>query len=395
MKASKKQADAVRSYLSSIGHEITHVQALEVIARGNGFRSRHVKGVKATPSAVVVTNVSTQCTVDVESKGIALRREFGEDNEHPFYPRAEWLATTQGSAISYWTWVATQMEPEDETPKPCIEMSSELFGSETFEYVSNEDRERGLMRLIAAAVTQKDDVPREYRFFEATPDTPDGGTTYGELEATVYGDGVVELRGKRFARPELARVDDSLVFTGRNLPEEPVGKALQEKLCLYNILSDSEECGTDVCPYSTPEKREAGLMRMLANDVSQDDGIERRYWRYERDLQVGDEVRIPAPSSVSQDKDAFGAVKSIDYAARQFVVTVSGVDIPFEFEMLALMTLPFIDRISNTQARLIMSKTADAVFTENCDVILDGKHYNQRDIRLKKAHGDKYFVPKK
>jgi len=43
MKATKNQAAAVRSYLSTLGLNISHVQALEVIARGAGQRSRHVK----------------------------------------------------------------------------------------------------------------------------------------------------------------------------------------------------------------------------------------------------------------------------------------------------------------------------------------------------------------
>jgi protein-disulfide isomerase-like protein with CxxC motif len=43
MKTTKNQAAAVRSYLATLGVSISHVQALEVIARGAGLRSRHVK----------------------------------------------------------------------------------------------------------------------------------------------------------------------------------------------------------------------------------------------------------------------------------------------------------------------------------------------------------------
>lgn len=39
--ATKAQAQAVREYLASLGVSLTHTQALEVIARGQGMRSRH------------------------------------------------------------------------------------------------------------------------------------------------------------------------------------------------------------------------------------------------------------------------------------------------------------------------------------------------------------------
>lgn len=40
--ATKAQAQAVRAYLRTLGCELTHTQALEVLARGQGMRSRHV-----------------------------------------------------------------------------------------------------------------------------------------------------------------------------------------------------------------------------------------------------------------------------------------------------------------------------------------------------------------
>ena len=42
--ATKAQADAVRQYLETLGCSLTHVQALEVLARGQGMRSRHLLG---------------------------------------------------------------------------------------------------------------------------------------------------------------------------------------------------------------------------------------------------------------------------------------------------------------------------------------------------------------
>lgn len=63
--ATKAQAQAVRDYLQTLGFELTHVQALEVIARGQGLRSRHnladrikVVDQRQTPSEWVDANVN-------------------------------------------------------------------------------------------------------------------------------------------------------------------------------------------------------------------------------------------------------------------------------------------------------------------------------------------------
>lgn len=49
--ANKAAADAVRRYLETLGMPLTHVQALEVIARGNNMRSRHLLADSAKGSA--------------------------------------------------------------------------------------------------------------------------------------------------------------------------------------------------------------------------------------------------------------------------------------------------------------------------------------------------------
>lgn len=62
--ATKAQADAVRTYLQTLGVTLSHVQALEVIARGQGMRSRHALAAQVeqaaarTPSQWVDANVS-------------------------------------------------------------------------------------------------------------------------------------------------------------------------------------------------------------------------------------------------------------------------------------------------------------------------------------------------
>lgn len=51
--ANKAAADAVRRYLETLGMPLTHVQALEVIARGNNMRSRHLLADGATAASPV------------------------------------------------------------------------------------------------------------------------------------------------------------------------------------------------------------------------------------------------------------------------------------------------------------------------------------------------------
>lgn len=52
--ATKAQAQAVREYLTTLGVDLTHTQALEVIARGEGRRSRHAPQLAAPEQAPVV-----------------------------------------------------------------------------------------------------------------------------------------------------------------------------------------------------------------------------------------------------------------------------------------------------------------------------------------------------
>lgn len=61
--ATKAQAAAVRTYLDTLGVTISHTQALEVIARGEGMRSRHLlaqSGQPATSAAIPAKAVTVE-----------------------------------------------------------------------------------------------------------------------------------------------------------------------------------------------------------------------------------------------------------------------------------------------------------------------------------------------
>jgi hypothetical protein len=74
MKTSKNQANAVRSYLATLGIEIGHVQALEVIARGAGDRSRHVVAPRSDRSS----NESVGAVRDAFADLLELRERYWE-----------------------------------------------------------------------------------------------------------------------------------------------------------------------------------------------------------------------------------------------------------------------------------------------------------------------------
>ncbi|MDO8417719.1 MAG: hypothetical protein Q7S87_16085 [Agitococcus sp.] len=98
MKITKNQANAVRTYLAGLGCQISHVQALEVIARGAGNRSRHV-GPQVT--AVGETDVDV---VPLRATETVLHLQYGNKEEHSLFPRSDWVKT-QGHP-TYGSWLA-------------------------------------------------------------------------------------------------------------------------------------------------------------------------------------------------------------------------------------------------------------------------------------------------
>jgi hypothetical protein len=79
MKATKNQANAVRAYLATLGLSISHVQALEVIARGAGLRSRHVQEPISTLNAPAAAAASAPAAPrDAFGEALALRERYWE-----------------------------------------------------------------------------------------------------------------------------------------------------------------------------------------------------------------------------------------------------------------------------------------------------------------------------
>ena len=119
MKVTKHQTQNVRNYLAGIGHEISHVQALEVIARAYGLRSRHVV-LKPSPQLMAIMENETRNPLSSTIPecrsaflmSATLRARYRETDEHPDYPRGDWLfvMSKKETLLRYWDWVATRLE---------------------------------------------------------------------------------------------------------------------------------------------------------------------------------------------------------------------------------------------------------------------------------------------
>lgn len=233
MKPSKNQVAAVRSYLSSIGHEISHVQALEVIARGQGHRSRHVvtADLKLSkrfcskcecpldasayctdaacpysdwPQAVKLSDLQRLSASEIEycyaiakrkrtpdetssaSNADALRLQYGEDNEHPNYPRGDWLfeASKSRTNLTYWDWVALKLEAvEDISEDEDVENNKESkpqqiqrffniwtqisgFNAHVIPHTSEKERDSALRKIVAEHAVNPTGARKDFYYFE-------------------------------------------------------------------------------------------------------------------------------------------------------------------------------------------------------------------------------------
>ena len=71
--ATKAQALAVREYLATLGVTISHVQALEVLARGQGMRSRHLLAQQNATEPLTVTAGGAHAPLGVAIALVAAR----------------------------------------------------------------------------------------------------------------------------------------------------------------------------------------------------------------------------------------------------------------------------------------------------------------------------------
>lgn len=351
MKTTKNQADAVRSYLAGLGHEITHCQALEVIARGEGFRSRHVKsdsaGAQASsaastgcprcdadkavrecscsrcgtalkdgycqdstclyndwPQIVRRDDCSVFSTEEVEemygikkrvhseselSNSEKLRFHYGEDNEHPDYPRGDWLfqAGTQRTSQTYWDWVATRLESIDSDELLSDEERSERIRIEYFDSgCARSDLEEALSRLVNECADLFPGEESAMAFLlSADSDaalTPQSAQELAEaikaeyLKSRCHADDVNHAVSRLMAECGDLYKDNRFAWqfvmdVVRNDGDEMFVVQVESKL------------GRKVFEYFTEEGRRASIVRLMAEAVDLNDGVARDYYFSEID----------------------------------------------------------------------------------------------------------------
>lgn len=242
MKPTKNQADAVRAYLASLNCDISHVQALEVLARGAGLRSRHVKTADAAPAtatapaaapaagptaqahyavapqsqvhmlAVELIRCGQELAAASSAPDLAQLRRLREQLSQVIHRQeyeaiqARALAIQQAYLASNCTsadvdhaveqlmrecgvmfdtdrhaWSFLMDEPHEELETVwLLELKSDLYGTTLFEYGTPDEREAGLKSLMEGAEYLADNVTRSYYFIEVPADLEKGTPEYQE-----------------------------------------------------------------------------------------------------------------------------------------------------------------------------------------------------------------------
>jgi hypothetical protein len=381
MKASKQQAQAVRSYLSGIGCNISHVQALEVIARGQGLRSRHVKStVESAPSAppngaatmlanalaLLLTDVENVCDFGMPftdehnnmhvsvmaarkalaswnmsggqteaapsmSAGEMLRLKYGEDNEHPDYPRGDWLFVSSKlrTTQTYWDWVATRLESVEneelfqEVAQAPVQVALHPVEAKALAETARSLRIKKRFLTTRQGPAQRNiavnlllvQCPSLYqskygalRFLVET-------VTPGLLPAEEIADAIkAEYLASRchaddvaIAISRLMNECGSLFGDDRSAWEFIMEEDHEDREdFMYVVQVDSALHGTDIFVYFTEEERRAAVIRLMDKAVRINDGVPRDYYFTEIDSDI--EKNSPEYEQALETRELVGQI---------------------------------------------------------------------------------------
>lgn len=301
MVTSKNHAAAVRSYLASIGQAISHVQALEVIARGAGLRSRHVKG-SATVAGAKGSSGCARCDARAQllkcacSKcGTRLEGDYCPDEmciyrdwpqsviAYDIYelstPAIEQKYGTKKRVFSE-SYAQSEVEAlsasikEDYLDSGCqrsdLEQAIQRLRQECDELFEDEEAAMSfLMDLLAQPESAKPVAPPVKKLAK---------TIKKEYLASRCAADDVDHAVNRLMKECSFAFDDARYFIN-NKDHKKTGEVtfvihVQSDLFGNNIFSNF----TEIFSYSTKEKRRAGLVRFMAKAVELNDGISRDYF---------------------------------------------------------------------------------------------------------------------
>jgi hypothetical protein len=272
MKTTKNQAEAVRSYLATLGHNISHVQALEVIARGAGQRSRHVAP-HGAPVRMPVTPLMTAET--------ALKLHYGEEGEHPLFQRSDWM-TTKGYP-TYWAWLSTKVRDignlELEGVTGSAEHISDFALSEQIKadyWVSGHDASD----LASAELRLMNECGWLFENPEAACtfllEAPSLKQLSGMAAATIKATYLASPRASTnvaLALAQLKTMCQTLFGTPLMRRKFLMDEAHVDSRTIFGIQTDSEVFGVETHYYGTQQGRQDGLFRLMSRAVQYENGV--------------------------------------------------------------------------------------------------------------------------
>jgi len=370
MKATKNQAAAVRSYLSTLGVNISHVQALEVIARGEGHRSRHVKAsTPAQPS--VPQELATEAPVDTFAQAVALceargnlsgigplvrqlralfpelftsdarAQEFIDDDaDESVHLHCETLRLANAIRAQYFAEACTQAAQGEallQLMSNCGEIfcdyrSAYTFLSGTLVAPSSAHAEPAAARVDNQG-ERSDCIKAEYLSSGCQRSDLEealsrllaecGDLFESEESAMAF---LMEVNEMDVAQQIKAEYDNSRCHAddvdhavSRLMAECPslfsddrkawsfINEETHEELEVGHVVQvESEVFGNEVFTYFSEEELRAGLVRLMAKAVELNDGVERSYYVSEIDSDI--EKNTPEYSEALQSRELEGHI---------------------------------------------------------------------------------------
>lgn len=338
MKATKNQANAVRAYLATLGLDIGHVQALEVIARGAGQRSRHVQAPAASVSGAAeqapVRDVFAQAQevwARYRADGGTLNQATAKSQLMALFPElfdspeaaVEFLESEDDESVDLYCELvslanairqtyedagrtqAAQAKALRDLVMHCNVLFQEYRAAHVFlggTFVSSQgtailadairaayhdsgcqrsDLEEAVQRLVTECADLFDGEEAAVAFLHEEPEMPeasDGMSRAQEIKAE-YDSSRCHADDVDHAVRRLMAECPGLFSDDRkawSFINEEQHEELEGEDFLVQV--ESELFGNEVFTYYTEEERRAGVIRLMAKAVELNDGVTRRYY---------------------------------------------------------------------------------------------------------------------
>lgn len=279
-KPTKNQANAVREYLASIGHNITHVQALEVIARGAGYRSRHAVGKGEQPVAAPLAATQLlaahckKCDTELDGEG------YCGDSTCPYH---NWPQNVPEDDLSYYSTAVLEQKygvKRRNLEDIADDIRWDYYGSGC----QRSDLEQAVVSLLkhCSPLFDSEESAVKYLLDGDAPAAGEGpydevaraSAIKAEYNASECHADDVDHAVKRLVTECPSIYQDSRKawsFINEESHEELDGRD-------FLVQVESAVFGLEVFTYYTEEERRAGLLRLMAKAFELNDGVTRQYY---------------------------------------------------------------------------------------------------------------------